>query len=156
VQNERLLAQVGSIFGGSFLLLTGVGLRAFASYLLLLRTGDLAIRAALGAAPAQIVSTLWRELSGVVAAGAALGWLASAASRRVLASVMPETMGVGLLEALLGVVILVAVVVSAGLPPTLQAIRMDIARALRANQGRVPPWQYSGRLLAPPRMRAGS
>jgi ABC-type antimicrobial peptide transport system permease subunit len=100
---------------------------------LLLRTGDLAIRAALGATPAKVVSTLWRELSVVVVAGATLGWLASAASRRVLASLMPETMSVGLLDALLSVVILVAIVCTAGLAPTLRAIRMDIAQALRAH-----------------------
>ena len=77
MEREEMLATLSTAFGGLILLMTGVGLYAFCSYMLAFRNRELAIRAGLGAGPHEIAATLLREALVVLVAGVAVGLIAT-------------------------------------------------------------------------------
>ncbi|MGA8030032.1 MAG: ABC transporter permease [Bryobacteraceae bacterium] len=75
---ERLLASVGSVFGGLALLLAALGLYGIMNYAVVQRRQELGIRMALGAAPKAILGLMLRDSAGVVGVGTIVGILAAA------------------------------------------------------------------------------
>jgi ABC-type antimicrobial peptide transport system permease subunit len=69
LRRERLLAALGSVFGGFALLLMAVGLYGMLNAMIVRRTTEIGIRLALGAARHQVVWMLVRETLLVVALG---------------------------------------------------------------------------------------
>jgi predicted permease len=118
-------------FGALALLLAAVGLYGVIAYAVSLRTREVGIRMALGAARGQVVRLVLRQGGRLAAVGVAIGTLASLAVGRVLASLLygvspfdPVAYGVA-------AALLVAVAALANLAPALTASRVDPLTALR-------------------------
>jgi predicted permease len=129
---ERLLAWLSTIFGGIAALLASIGLYGTLDYAVKCRTREIGVRMALGARPARIASLLSGEVLLLTGSGVAVGLCAYAAAavwiRRVLYDVRSWEPTV-----VVSVVVLVGLVAAmAAAPATWRAVRIDPARALRA------------------------
>jgi putative ABC transport system permease protein len=128
---DRTTAQLAIVFGGVALTLAAIGLYGVLSYGIARRTGEIAVRIALGAQPRRVISMILRETAGVVCAGLALGGgLAYAASRLIdsrLYGVAPQDPPT--LALATGVLLLVAL--SAAYMPAQRAAKLDPLAALR-------------------------
>jgi len=129
---ERLFAQLSGFFGVTALILACVGLYGLMSYLVLQRTGEMGLRLALGAPPAQMLRLVLRESVALVAVGLVLGFAVAYGFRRFV-----ESMLFGLTAAdpitYAGVAgLLVAVTLLAAFRPAQRAARVDPMVALRA------------------------
>src|SRR5439155_1244203 len=81
---DRTTAQIAVIFGCVALTLAAIGLYGVLSYGISRRTGEIAVRIALGAQPGRVIGMILRESIALVCAGLALGGgLAYAASRLI-------------------------------------------------------------------------
>jgi predicted permease len=85
---ERLLALLSGFLGLLALLLAAIGLYGVMAYSVTGRTGEIAIRLALGARPGAVLSMVLREGGVLVLAGVCLGVVASLALSRVLAALL--------------------------------------------------------------------
>jgi predicted permease len=120
-------------FGTVALLLAALGLYGVIAQDVLHRTRELAIRAAVGATPAELVALVLSAGVRLTVGGAAIGGIAALAGVRVLQSMFT---GLGYFDprAFAGsVALLVAVSVIAALVPSIRIARLDAARALRAD-----------------------
>jgi predicted permease len=131
LRQERMLAAVSSMFGGSIVLLAGAGLYACCNYLLALRTKELAIRASLGAGPAQIAAALLRETAKALAFGSVIGIAMTFAGQRVLSSMMESVNPPSAGHITAALLIIAGVTLGAVLVPTVRALRMSVVDALR-------------------------
>jgi predicted permease len=128
---DRTTARLAIVFGCLALALAAIGLYGVLAYGIARRTGEIAIRIALGAQPRRVVSMILRETSGVVGVGLAVGGgLAYAASRLIdsrLYGVAPQDPLT--LASATGLLLVVAV--SAAYIPARRASRLDPLAALR-------------------------
>jgi predicted permease len=129
---ERLFANLCTLFGLLALGLSAVGLYGLMSYAVLRRASEIGLRMALGAVPAQVLRMILRESLSLVAVGIALGLAGSYAASRLIASLLfglsptdPVTYGGGAF--LLLVVALAAVCL-----PARRAAKINPLVALRA------------------------
>jgi ABC-type antimicrobial peptide transport system permease subunit len=120
------------LFGAFALLLASIGLHGVTSYSVSRRTGEIGVRLAVGARPAQV---LWMVLRQVVAlagigllAGVPMALAAGPMVRSLLFGVAP-TDAVAIAAA---AVVMLTVAVTAGLLPARRAARLDALAALRA------------------------
>ncbi len=90
----RFYVSLTGIFGVFALLLTAVGLYGLLSYHLVLRTREIAMRVAVGARRAHIISLIIRQGVGMVLIGIALGALASVLLANTLKLVIYNTVGI--------------------------------------------------------------
>ncbi len=82
---DRTTAQLAVVFGSVALLLAATGLYGVLSYGIARRSGEIAVRIALGARPRRVIAMILRETSWLVIAGMAAGaGLAYAASRLIM------------------------------------------------------------------------
>jgi predicted permease len=130
---EEMLATLSSAFGGLILLMTGVSLYAFCNYVLAFRRRELAIRAGLGATPRDIAASLLQETVAVLVAGVALGLFATMLLTRLLSGFVVDIGSLTAANAVQATLILALVTGLASSVPTLRALRIDIARALRVD-----------------------
>lgn len=121
-----------ALFAGTALLLAAVGLYGVLAYLVSQRTREIAIRAALGATPREVVGMVLGRGLVLVGVGLAAGLAAAFASSRVMAALLygveardPVTFAA--VPVLLGLVALVACAV-----PAWQAARVNPLEALRS------------------------
>ena len=128
---DRATAQLAVVFGCVALALAAIGLYGVLSYGIARRTGEIAIRIALGAQAGSVISMILSETIGLVAVGLGLGGaMAIAASRLIhsrLYGVAPEdpitlTLATGLL---------LIVAFAAAFVPAARAARVDPMTALR-------------------------
>jgi len=131
IAQERLFASLG---GGMTLLAVGLaflGVYGLLAYNVARRTGEIGLRLALGASPAQIARRELGEAVELAVAGAALGvplaLVAVRILRHLLYGVSPQDPGV--LGAAVAVLVLVAIV--AAWVPARRAARVDPMEALR-------------------------
>jgi predicted permease len=128
---DRTTAQLAMVFGCVALALAAVGLYGVLSYGVARRTGEIAIRIALGAQPRRVVTMILREATGLLGAGLVLGGgLAYAASRLIdsrLYGVAPEDP----VTLALATGLLLVVALSAAYVPALRASRLDPIAGLR-------------------------
>ena len=128
---DRATALLAVVFGGVALTLAAIGLYGVLSYGIARRTGEIAIRIALGAQAGRVIAMILRETVGLVGAGLAFGvGLAYAASRVIdsrLYGVAPQD---PLTLALATGLLLVVAFVAAYLPAQ-RASRVDPIEALR-------------------------
>jgi ABC-type antimicrobial peptide transport system permease subunit len=129
-----LLAAVGVlllVFGCVALTLAAIGLYGVLSYGIACRTGEIAIRIALGAQPGRVISMIFRESIGLVSSGLALGGgLAYVGSRLVgarLYGVAPQDP----LTLAFATGLLLLVAHSAAYLPAQRASKLDPMAALR-------------------------
>ena len=128
---DRTTAQLAVVFGGVALTLAAIGLYGVLSYGISRRTGEIAIRIALGAQAGRVISMILRETLGLVAAGLVLGALLAYAAAYVIDSrlygVAPQDPATLWLAAAL--LLLVALV--AAYLPAHRASRVEPIAALR-------------------------
>ena len=120
-------------FGAITLLLAALGLYGVIAQDVLHRTRELAVRAAVGASPPELVGLVLRGGLRLTGLGALLGALGAVAVVRVLRSMFS---GLGYLDplALAGSIALLMVVSAlAVLAPAIRIVRLDVARALRSD-----------------------
>jgi putative ABC transport system permease protein len=129
---QRFALVLFAAFSGAALLLAALGLYGIVSYAVARRTGELAIRVALGARRADVLRLVLGQAAKLVALGLALGVAGALALTRLLASLLfgvrphdPATFAV--VVALLSLVALLACLL-----PALRATRVDPMAALRA------------------------
>jgi predicted permease len=129
---QRFSALVLGAFAGVALLLAAVGIYSVLSYIVRGRSREIGIRTALGAQRADvlrlvIVEAMWPVLAGIVS-----GTVASLGSARVLDTLVfgvsaSDPLTLAAVAATLGLVAL-----AASLVPAFRALRLDPAKALRA------------------------
>jgi predicted permease len=131
LQQERIIAQLSTIFGLVALLLAAIGLYGVLSYAVAQRTGEIGIRMALGAERGTVVRMILRETGVLIAIGLAAGVPASLACARLVQSKLfglkaadPLTLGAA-------VGIMLAVAILSGYLPARRASRVDPLVALR-------------------------
>jgi ABC-type antimicrobial peptide transport system permease subunit len=128
---DRATAQLAIVFGCIALTLAAIGLYGVLSYGIVRRTGEIAIRIALGAQPGRVISMILGETVILLSAGLALGGgLAYGGARLIdsrLYGVAPQDpLTLAVATGLLLVVALVAAYV-----PARRASRLDPMAALR-------------------------
>ena len=126
------MAMLSALFGALAGVMAAVGLHGVVSYMVERRRREIGIRIALGAARSTIVTAVLRESGGLVAAGLALGVVASLVLTRTAAALLfglephdPSTLA----TAVAG---LAAVALAASYLPARRAARVDPAVTLRA------------------------
>jgi predicted permease len=129
---ERLFARLSGVFGAVALALACVGLYGLMSFMVIRRTGEIGVRMALGARPAQVLRLVLRESLALLVLGTVLGTMAAQGASRFVESMLfgltpgdPLTYG----SVAAG---LVAVALLAALIPARRAAQVDPLVALRA------------------------
>ncbi len=128
---DRATAQLAVVFGGVALALAAIGLYGVLSYGIARRTGEIAIRIALGAQPGRVVTMILRETLAVVGAGLALGGALAAAASRLIDSRLYGVAPQDPLTLTLATGLLLLVALGAAYLPALRASRVDPMAALR-------------------------
>ena len=128
---ERTTAQLATVFGSVALLLAAIGLYGVLSYGVARRTGEVAVRIAVGARPGRVIAMILGETSGVVLAGLAIGVaLAYAASSLLRSRLYGVAPGDPLTLAVASAVLVLTALAAAYLPAR-RASRLDPMTALR-------------------------
>jgi ABC-type antimicrobial peptide transport system permease subunit len=127
----RAAAIVLGVFGVLAMVLAATGLFALVASVVARRTREIGIRMALGAQPAQVLSSVLRRTVVLCAAGISLGTVVTLAAGRLLSAVLygvsprdPATYGMAL-------ALMIGVALLACWNPAARAVRIDPARALR-------------------------
>jgi putative ABC transport system permease protein len=127
----RIGAGLIGAFAALALLLASIGLYGIIAYSVSLRTREVGIRMALGAARGQVIRLVLRQGSRLVLVGLTLGTLASLGAGRVLSSLLYGVSPVDPLAYAVAAGVLVGVAGVANLAPALAAARIDPLQALR-------------------------
>jgi putative ABC transport system permease protein len=128
---ERLGMSLFAVFGAVALALAAVGVYGLMSYSVAQRTGEIAVRAALGASQRRIIGAVVARGAWLGLAGIGIGVAVAAATGRVLAS---ELYGVSTLDWRVFVAVplaLLAVALIAAYVPARRAARVDPAGVLQ-------------------------
>jgi ABC-type antimicrobial peptide transport system permease subunit len=96
------------------------------------RTGEIAIRIALGARPSTVTSMILRETVGVVVAGLALGGVLAFVGARLIGSRLHGVAPQDPLTLVLATGVLLLVALAAAYVPAKRASKLDPITALRA------------------------
>jgi predicted permease len=127
----RLLAALSGFFGLLALMLAVIGLYGTVSYTVTRRRGEIAMRLALGAAPAGVLRMVLREVGVLVIAGLALGVVAALSSTRLLSTFLYEVSAADPLTLVASSALLATVALAAGTVPAWKVARLDPMLALR-------------------------
>ena len=128
---ERLIAQLTSLFGVLALVLASVGLYGVMSYFVARRTGEIGIRMALGATRGSVVAVVMRNAGWQVGLGLLLGLPAALLAGHLMAS---QLYGVGAYDpvSFIGATLLLAACAAlAGFIPARRAASIEPMKALR-------------------------
>jgi MacB-like periplasmic core domain/FtsX-like permease family len=131
VSKDMLLVQVAMFFGIATLVLAALGLYAVTAYSTSQRTSEFGLRAALGAAPGEMVRMVLGEAVRVALVGVLIGVPAGLAATRLIRA---QLFGIGTLDLpSLGfaIVLLVATAVLASYLPARRAAKVGPLEALR-------------------------
>lgn len=129
---ERLLANLSGFFGILAVLLACIGLYGVMSYGVTMRTGEIGVRMALGAARRDVVWLVLKEALVLVGLGMAIGLPAVAASVRFVSSLLFGANPADPWLIALGAITLTAVAVLAAFIPARRASRTEPMNALRS------------------------
>jgi putative ABC transport system permease protein len=128
---RRFTLMLLGLFGGLALLLAAVGIYGVISYAVSLRTRELGIRMALGAARRDVLGMVLRQGLTLVTAGLAVGFAASMLLTRFLTSLLFHVRPIDLATSLAVTFMLAAVALAANYFPARKASRLDPIAALR-------------------------
>ncbi len=132
LNHERLIARLTQIFGLLALALASVGLYGITAYGVAQRTGEIGIRGALGARPADILRMILRSALGQAIVGLTIGVPVALGAGRLLAD---QLYGVKSYDAFVlasATAILLVCACAAAIGPAVKASNIDPARTLRA------------------------
>jgi putative ABC transport system permease protein len=124
-------ASMLSGFGMLALLLSAVGLYGVLSYVVSLRTRELAIRAALGATPRDVMNLVLKQGMALVVIGLAIGAVMSLALARLLQSQLLGVYATDPLTFVSVILLLISVALVASFIPARRAMKVDPLVALR-------------------------
>ena len=128
---ERLLAQLTTLFGALALILASIGLYGVTAYTVESRTREIGIRIAVGANRANVASMVLRGAFRQVVIGLAIGIPLSLLAGHLIASQLFEVKGYDPLALGLAVFLLAACALVAGLVPARRAAAVEPMQALR-------------------------
>jgi predicted permease len=128
---ERMVGRLAIGFALLALTIAAVGLYGVMAYGVSQRTGEIGLRAALGAAPGALMRMVLREAFLLVAAGVALGLPATIASVRVLGSLLFGIAATDTTTMALAALVLAMIAAIAAWLPARRAAAVDPATALR-------------------------
>jgi macrolide transport system ATP-binding/permease protein len=131
-RTQRLLAGVAATLGALVLALAAVGIYGVLAYSVTRRTGELAVRMALGAARGDVLRLVLREGLGVVGAGAVVGLLAALWCVRFVKAFLFQVDPLDPVAFAAATVVLLAVAALAAYRPAARATHVDPLVALRA------------------------
>lgn len=131
LRRERLFASLAGWLGAVALVLSAIGLYALLAYAVTLRTMELGIRMALGAARADVRWMIVRQSLLLGSIGLALGTATAAAAADLVKAMLFNVAPRDPLSFLLAAVIMLAVSLIAGYLPARRASRVDPLVALR-------------------------
>jgi predicted permease len=131
MRQERIIAQLSTVFGGVALLLAAIGLYGVLSYAVAQRTNEIGIRMALGAERGTVVRMVLREVAVLIAIGLATGVPASLACARLIESKLFGLKPADPVTLSAAVGIMIAVAIASGYLPARRASRVDPLIALR-------------------------
>jgi putative ABC transport system permease protein len=128
---DRLIAILAAVFGVLATLLAAVGLYGVAAHTVARRTGEIGVRMALGAVPADIIGMILRQAGLTVIAGIVIGAGGALALGRLIQSRLfgVQPADPGMLAA--AVIVLAVVALAASFLPAWRASRIDPLSALR-------------------------
>ena len=132
-ERVRFLALLLSVFGGLVVAIAATGLGALIANEVAARRLELAVRAALGARPADLQRLVLGQGMGLVGAGLALGLPGAVLLGKGLSAATFGVPPVDLLTLSAAAGILAAIGLAASIGPALRAARARIAEVLRAN-----------------------
>ncbi|HEX6965181.1 MAG TPA: ABC transporter permease [Gemmatimonadaceae bacterium] len=133
ISQDRLVAQVVTIFGMLALVLAALGLYGVMAYATVRRTSEFGLRMALGAEPGDVTRLVLREAMLLVAGGVLVGLPVALSATRLLEG---QLFGIGLLDApsiALAVAVLGASALLAGFLPARRAAHVAPLVALRSD-----------------------
>jgi len=137
LRGEGRPQRVGSpwvgVFGAISLLLAAIGLYGVVAQHVLQRTRELAVRAALGATPRDLLTLVLGDGTRLAALGAVVGVLGALAAARVLQRLFTGVGGVDALPAVVAGAALAFAVLSATYIPARRAAKLDSVDALRSD-----------------------
>jgi predicted permease len=129
--NFELAAAAVSVLGIAAALLAAIGLLGLVAYTVSERTKETAIRIALGAKPAHVLSAILRQFVWPIALGLLAGMGGTAALSQVLRKVLFGISNLDPLSYAASMGVLLVIAMAAALLPARQALRVDLLRALR-------------------------
>jgi putative ABC transport system permease protein len=112
--------------------LASMGLYGVIAHAARSRTREIAIRMAIGATSADVARIVTRQTATLVGAGLGAGVALAVVLGRLLESLLLDAAGIDLLSLLASAVVIAVVAILATSIPTLRAIRVQAATALRA------------------------
>jgi predicted permease len=128
---DRITARLAVVFGCVALTLAAIGLYGVLSHGIARRTGEIAVRIALGARPGRVIAMVLRETAGLVGAGLALGGALAYAGSRLIDSQLFGVAAHDPLTLALATGLMLLVALSAAYLPARRASRLDPMAALR-------------------------
>jgi putative ABC transport system permease protein len=129
---RRLIAGLLGAFAVPALLLAGLGIYAITAYLVTQRTGEIAIRLALGSTPGAVLGLMLRQGVRLAAIGVALGFAAAVALTRLIRAELFDVSPTDPLTLLSAGVVLVAIGAIATFLPARRATGISPMQALRS------------------------
>jgi predicted permease len=131
VLNQRLVAQLSTIFAALAAFLACIGIYGVMSYGVAQRTNELGVRMALGADRRALLWMVLREALGLVAIGVAAGLALALAAGRLVESALFGMRPFDPVAIAVATVSMTAVALAAGYLPARRATRIDPLAALR-------------------------
>ena len=132
IARQRTAVIIATAFAFMAIFVAAVGVYAVSSYEVTNRTRDLAVRAAIGASPAQILGGALRQSVVLGVGGAVIGLLVASLVTRFLAALLFEVMPLDAASFVAAGAGLLAIVVLASVVPARRAARVDPALLLRS------------------------
>lgn len=133
LSRQRLATVLLAAFGLLALILAAVGIYGVMSYSVAQRSAEIAVRAAMGASPGELLKMIMRRALELAGAGIVLGVLGAVALRQAIASQLYEVSALDPRVFLLVPLALLGVALLASCLPALRAARIDPAVTLRTN-----------------------
>lgn len=127
---ERTIARLALVFGMVALTLAAIGLYGVLSHGVARRSGEIAIRMALGARASGIIAMILRETAGLVAAGLLVGGALAYAGSRLIADRLYGVAARDPLTMALAAAVLLLIALIAAYLPARRASRVDPIAAL--------------------------
>jgi putative ABC transport system permease protein len=131
VETERLRSGLLLLFAGSALALTLLGLWGVIAFTAARRRREIGLRLALGARRSTVLGLVARQGMALVLAGLGMGLLASLGARRLVRSLLFDVGAAGASSLLVPCLVLLVGAAVAVIGPSLRALRVEPAVALR-------------------------
>lgn len=131
VSPRRFTMTVLLTFGAIALILAGVGLYSVLAYSVTLRTKEIGVRVALGAAPGSVTGLVLRQGAAMTAAGVLVGLAGALALTRFMQSIIFGVSSFDVVTFVCVTAVLIAIALAASYLPARRAARIDPMEALR-------------------------